>query len=56
MEQAKGMTAADVIKILQQVAPDTRVTIATAERNGIPVEDVRVMGYCDGFAVIVAMD
>lgn len=52
-EHSTGMTAAEVIKALQQVAPTTRVTVTTADRNGVPVEAVRVMGYTDGVAVIV---
>lgn len=48
-----GMTAGEIIKALQQVAPTTRVTVNTAEGNTVPVESVRVMGYTDGVAVIV---
>lgn len=48
-----GMTAGELIKALQQVAPTTRVTVNTAAGNGVPVEAVRVMGYTDGIAVIV---
>ncbi len=48
------MTAAEIIEALRQVAPDTRVTVVTAESSGLPVEEVKVSGYCDGAAVIVA--
>ncbi len=51
-----GMTASEVIKELQQVSPDTQVTIATKERNGIPVMEVRTLGYCGGKAVIATDD
>lgn len=56
MNQIEGMTAAEVIRALQQVGPETRVTIATAEGSSAPVGDVRTMGYSGGFAVIVAID
>ena len=51
-----GMTAADVIKALQQDAPTTKVTVAAAGRHVVPVTDVRVMGYTDGVAVILTDD
>lgn len=44
------MTAAEIIEALRQVAPDTRVTVVTAESSGLPVEEVKVSGYCDGAA------
>ena len=55
-KEVSGMTASEMIKELQQVSPDTRVTIATKGRGDIPVSEVRTLGYCGGKAVIVTAD
>ena len=49
------MTVQEIIKALENVAPDTVVEVAT---NGgvFPVEDVRTLGYSGGRAVIVVGD
>lgn len=49
------MKAAEIIDRLQQVAPDTDVTITTATGTW-QVYEVRTLGYNDGKATIVADD
>lgn len=49
------MTAAELIAALQNVAPDTPVTIATAA-GSVSIEAVRHMGYHDGKFTIIAED
>lgn len=47
------MTAAELIKELQQVEPTTPVTIATADGTK-EIEAVQTLGYCGGaFAIII---
>ena len=49
------MTVQELVKVLENVAPDTVVQVATSEGT-FPVEDVRTLGYSGGKAVIVADD
>lgn len=49
------MTAQEIIKALENVAPDTVVQVATSA-GVFSVEDVRTLGYSGGKAVIVADD
>lgn len=50
------MTAAEVISALQQVAPDTEVTVSAGENFALHIEAVRHMGYSDGVCCILTSD
>ena len=49
------MTVQEIIKALENVAPDTVEQVSTSAGT-FPVEDVRTLGYSGGKAVIVADD
>jgi len=49
------MKATEIIERLQQVAPDTDVTITTATGTW-PISEIRTLGYSDGKATILADD